>query len=144
MHNHADGAMGRTALQKEKALTNWPWTVSTGSCSAEGKPSGVFGPPNKCTDPSVVWTVTWRRGSVITNQRCSRRHVLLCGHTWAASIAAAIPKSPRACISLSMKAGEHSQDVNMQTVFHPLGDLRAVDSDLPGLRPIPRRSGYYQ
>lgn len=73
---------------------------------------------------------------MMTKQRCSKRHVLLCGYTRAASVAAAIPKPPRGCIVLSMKAGEHSQDVNMQAVLHLLGHLRAVNSDLPGLRCI--------
>lgn len=61
---------------------------------------------------------------------------MLCGHTWAVSIAAPIPKPPRGCTGLSVKAGEHNQDVNMQAVLCPPGDLRAVDSDLPGLRCI--------
>lgn len=47
-----------------------------------------------------------------------------------------MPKPPQDCIDLSMKAGEHSRDGNMQAVLCPLGDLRAVDSDLPGFRCI--------
>lgn len=61
---------------------------------------------------------------------------MLCGHTWEASTAAAVPKPPQDCADLSVKAGERSRDVNMQAVLCPLGDLRAVDSNLPGFRCI--------
>lgn len=43
--NFVTGGMGRTSLQKEKALTNWPQTVSTGWCSVEEQLYRVFDLP---------------------------------------------------------------------------------------------------
>lgn len=90
--------------RRRKLWQTGPEQSAQAAVQLKSNPVG-FLDPHKYTDLSVIWTVAWRGGRVMTKHRCSKRDVLLCGHTRAAS-----PRGPGVPIVLPF-SGSYTQTI---------------------------------